>query len=152
MNYDAHLARHAELERQKQAEHDAMLARRQIALEEGMRDAQDLITGIIQPELEELRRALVAHGTPARITLTREVSELTADSSFALAIELKEDGASRRLTFTAIPQGRYFEVSMVAALPPAKPHHAEMKFQDATPAAVQSHCAGFLRQAFPADY
>lgn len=88
MNYDDHLSRYEERQKQLEAQQLEADKRRLIALEEAFLEADTLVEEVISPELQILRDALVKHHLPARLTLMREISELSPDSTFAVGIEL----------------------------------------------------------------
>jgi hypothetical protein len=153
MNYDDHLERYEakqkELELRAQDEQRA----KQIALLEAFKEADQLIHVFIQPELEILRESLVKHRFPAKISVSREVSELSPDSTFDIEIELREDldpsNPRRGITFTAIPYSKYFSVKMVVSQSQAvKPIVSELKFMEITADSVKDVCGRFVKQAF----
>ncbi|MCE5310457.1 MAG: hypothetical protein LLG20_22700 [Acidobacteriales bacterium] len=154
MNYDDHLDRYEEKQRELEAQAAEAARRRDIALQEAMKEADGIIHATILPELERLHAALVRHGIPARISCRRDVSELSPDSSLDIEVELREDihpdNPRRGITFSAIPAGKYFTVRLVTSQShAAKPSLSDMKFEDITPSAVEAVCGRFLQQAFP---
>ena len=154
MNYEEYLKQHEALQKQQEVAAQEKATRRRIALEESLREADELIHGVIKPELESLLSALQGHGFQARISEERDVSELQADSAFAMAIQLR-DGASndlpkRGLVFRAIPNDKSFTTELHTSLDrSARPSCGEIKYSCMTQESVQHLCYQFLRLAFP---
>jgi hypothetical protein len=155
MNYDDHLDRYQEKQRELAAQAQEAARRQSIALHEAMREGDAIIHATIRPELEILHAALVRHGLPARISCTREISELCPDSSLDIEVELREDihpeNPRRGVTFSAIPAGKYFTVRTITSQSmSAKPTLQDLKFSEVSSDSVSRLCAAFLRATFPA--
>jgi len=153
MDYDEHLARYEAKLKSHEADREEAERRKLIALEEAYREAGEIISGMIQPELEILRAALMRHSFRAKITTKRDVSELSPDSSYEVEIQLREDidpdNVRRGIIFEAYPHSKCFGVKILASRDASKNHgFREMKFAEMTAQAVQDICATFMERAF----
>lgn len=153
MDYNEHLDRYQAKQRELAQEAEERKQRQLVALQECFSEADQIIHAVILPELDRLRAALVAHEIPAKLTVSRDVSDLSPDSTFDVEIELREDihpGNPRRgIVFTAIPHGKYFTVKKITSRDlNGKPSTTEMKFAEATADRVKDICGRFLAQAF----
>ena len=153
MNYDDHLEKFESKQKELANQAEAEKQRRLIALEEAYKESDQIINSVVLPELDILRGSLVKHGFPAKIKATREVSELSPDSTFDIGIELSEETAPgnsiRGITFSGVPHGKYFNVRMIVTQNRnEKADSSELKFSDTTADSVKAICARFVQRTF----
>jgi hypothetical protein len=115
------------------------------ALEVACKKAQSIINNIIEPELREMKDAILNSKKKCNLDITRR-NFVSIQAEYQIEIKLESSGYYLR--FEAVPEEKIFKVSVHAPKLHSSPATDTFLYSGVTSEMVKKQCADFFRWTF----